>query len=231
MRRALVLGGTGAVGSAVARELCAAGVACTLAYHQNAARAEALAAELDCRVARVDATDGAQLAALIRDGGPFDILVFAAGTLERAALLDLTDAAFDAAFAVNARSALIACREIAPAMIERGGGDILLVGGLDRAQSLPVPVAYAATQGMLAALSMALAKELGPHGVRINMVALGLLDAGLSLALDARLREDFLAFSALRRFGTPAEAARAIAWLALHNRYLNGKVIPINGGL
>lgn len=231
MRRALVLGGTGAVGSAVARELRTREVTCTLGYHQNAARAEALAGELGCQIARLDATDGRGLAAFIRESGPFDILVHAAATLERAPLAELTDAAFDAAFALNARSALIACREIAPAMIDRGDGDILLVGGLDRAQSLPVPVAYAATQGMLAAMAMALAKELGPHGVRINMIALGLLDTGLSLALDNRLREDFLAFSALRRFGTAAEAAVAIAWLALHNRYLNGKVIPINGGL
>ena len=92
-------------------------------------------------------------------------------------------------------------------------------------------MAYAASQGTLAAMTMALAKELGPHGVHINMLALGLLDAGLSLGLTPKLREDFLAFSALRRFGTPDEVARAIVWLACHNRYLNGKVIPINGGL
>ena len=106
-----------------------------------------------------------------------------------------------------------------------------LVGGMDRAQSLPVPVAYAAAQGALAAMTMAMAKELGPLGVHVNMIALGLLDDGLSLALDASLRSDFLQYSGLRRFGTTAEVARAVAWLALNSAYLNGKVIPLNGGL
>jgi NAD(P)-dependent dehydrogenase (short-subunit alcohol dehydrogenase family) len=78
---------------------------------------------------------------------------------------------------------------------------------------------------------MALAKELGPRGIRINLVALGVLDAGLSRELSPELLEDYKQFSALRRLGTPREAARAVLWLALHNRYMNGKVLAVNGGI
>jgi 3-oxoacyl-[acyl-carrier protein] reductase len=84
---------------------------------------------------------------------------------------------------------------------------------------------------MLAALTMALAKELGPRGIRVNMAALGVLDSGLSRDLDIKLLADYQVFSALRRCGTPAEAARAILWLALENSYMNGKVLPVNGGI
>jgi 3-oxoacyl-[acyl-carrier protein] reductase len=63
------------------------------------------------------------------------------------------------------------------------------------------------------------------------MIALGVLDAGLSRGLANRRRSDYMAFSALRRAGTCAEAARAIAWLALDNAFIQGKVVPVTGGI
>lgn len=116
-------------------------------------------------------------------------------------------------------------------MARAGYGSIVLVGALDRTQSLPAPVPFAASQGMLAAMTMALAKELGPSGILVNMVALGILEEGLARALSPQVRADFLSFSALRRAGTPREAARAILWLALENTYMSGKVMPVNGGI
>ena len=80
-------------------------------------------------------------------------------------------------------------------------------------------------------MTMALAKELGASGVRANLLALGILDEGLSRGMDEALLADYRRFSALRRTGTPAEVARVVAWLALDNRYLTGRVIPVNGGL
>ena len=230
-RSALVLGGSGAVGSAVVRELRKTGARCVFTYHAREARAHALAKEVDATAVRVDAEDAAALTALAQAHRNVDLFVHCVASLDSRAAHDLDDVSYDRAQAVSSRSAFILCRELSRAMVERGRGDILLVGGMDRAQSLPIPVSFAASQGTLAALTMAFAKELGPHGVNINMVALGLLDEGLSLGLSDALREDYLTFSALRRFGTAAEAARAIVWLGLHNRYLNGKVIPINGGV
>jgi 3-oxoacyl-[acyl-carrier protein] reductase len=84
---------------------------------------------------------------------------------------------------------------------------------------------------MLGAMVMAIAHELGPRGVRINMVALGILNEGLSQGLLAQSRKDYETFSALRRVGTPDEAARMIVWLALENRYIQGKIVPVNGGI
>jgi 3-oxoacyl-[acyl-carrier protein] reductase len=84
---------------------------------------------------------------------------------------------------------------------------------------------------MLSGMTMALGKELGPRGVRINMVALGLLEGGLSRQIAPALVADYKTFSALRRLGQPDEAARVILWLALENTYVNGKVLSVNGGL
>jgi NAD(P)-dependent dehydrogenase (short-subunit alcohol dehydrogenase family) len=62
-------------------------------------------------------------------------------------------------------------------------------------------------------------------------VALGILGVGLTEDLDARRREEYLSFSALRRLGTPEQAAAAVLWLALDNRYMTGRVVAANGGL
>jgi 3-oxoacyl-[acyl-carrier protein] reductase len=108
---------------------------------------------------------------------------------------------------------------------------IVLVGALDRTQSLPLPPHFAATQGALAALAMALGHELGSAGIFVNLVALGLLDGGLSRELVSRRRKDYETFSALRRLGTTKEAAKVIVWLALENTFIQGKVVSANGGI
>jgi 3-oxoacyl-[acyl-carrier protein] reductase len=116
-------------------------------------------------------------------------------------------------------------------MAERRRGSIVFVCALDRGQSLPLPPAFAAAQGALGALAMALAKELGAAGVRVNAVSLGPLAGGLSTALPARLSTDYETFSALRRRGTAEEAARAIAWMLLDAEFVTGRCLAANGGL
>ena len=78
---------------------------------------------------------------------------------------------------------------------------------------------------------MAVAHEVGPRDIRVNLVALGPLEGGISEGLSARRRKDYQTFSALRRPGTPDEAAKVIAWLALENGFIQGKVISVNGGI
>ncbi|WP_437738162.1 SDR family NAD(P)-dependent oxidoreductase [Sorangium sp. So ce1335] len=235
MKHAIVFGGTGAVGAAVLRALAARGATATFTYFRGADRAAALSRELGFRAVQLDLTDAAALRAFVARLGADEpapaAAIHCAGALDPTPGLDLSDEAWDRAYASNARAAFLVARDVGALMARGGGGEIVLVGGLDRAQSLPIPVAFAASQGMIAATAMALAKELGPRQVRVNMVALGLLDAGLSAQLGADLRDEYLAFSALRRLGTPDEAARAIVWLALHNTYVSGKVVPVNGGI
>lgn len=227
-RRAVVLGGTGAVGAAVLAELARRGVATVFSYHASEERARALAAEHGCEPFRVDLADPAATRAALDALATPSVLIHCAAISGALALEEVDAATYARAMAVNVQSAFVAAQWIA----SRGAPcDVVLVGGLDRTQSLPLPVHFAATQGALSALAMALAHELGPRGVRVNQVALGVLDGGLSGGLATRRRRDYEAFSALRRAGTPAEAAKAIAWLALENTFIQGKVISVNGGI
>jgi len=234
-RRALVLGGSGAVGGAIVETLAGRGVDVAFTFNSGRERALALSRAHAARAIAVDLTRPDAVRGLIggleSEGQAPDILVHAAAITRARKLADLTDADWAAMLAVNVTSAVVAAQALAPGLAARGGGDLVFLGGLDRAQSVTAPVGYAATQGALAAMTMALAKELGAAGVRANMLALGILDAGLSGGMEDALLADYRRFSALRRTGTAAEVARAVAWLALDNRYMTGRVIPVNGGL
>ncbi len=232
--KALVFGGSGAVGAEVVRGLAAAGIPVVFTYLSRKDRAEALAREVSQRAVTLDLERAEAIRALLRDlerdGAP-NVFIHCAAVSRAVPLAEIADDEWSRTLAVNAGSAFVAAQGLAPAMARDGFGRIVLVGALDRTQSIAAPVHFAASQGMLSAMTMALAKELGPRGVLVNMVALGLLDSGLSRDADPKLVSDYRTFSALRRTGTPAEAARAILWLALENAYMNGKVVPVNGGL
>ena len=226
-RSALVFGGTGAVGSAVVRALAGRGIGGAFTYLDNDERARGLAAELGFRALRCDLASAGAVRDLLATLDPApDVVIHCAAIAGPGGLAELDDPIWDRLMAVNARPALLAAEHLAGR-----GGDLVVVGALDRTQSLPLPVGFAATQGALSAMVMALGHELGPRGVRANMVALGPMGGGMSESLGAESRRDYRKFSALRREGKPEEAARTIVWLALENRYVQGKVIPVNGGI
>ena len=231
VKRALVFGGTGHVGSAVLRRLATAGVPTTFTYRKNADKARALASEYSMNALELDIRDASAVRAALSGIEPPNVFVHCAGVSDDSCLADIGDEAFDELYLVNARSAFVACQALAPAMAAAGGGSMVLVGALDRTQSVPVPVHFAASQGMLSAMTMALAKELGGDGILVNMLAIGLLDGGIGAAVMPMLVEEYVKFSALRRLGTADEVARVIGWLALENSYVNGRVIAVNGGI
>jgi 3-oxoacyl-[acyl-carrier protein] reductase len=232
-RRALVLGGTGAVGSAVLKELARRGVPSVFTYHRSEEKARALALEHKHRAVQVDLADAAATRAFLGelegDSPRPDVLIHCAGVAAPLALHEIGPEALREAIGVSAESAFLASQWIAAG--GRSDADIVIVTALDRTQSLPLPVHFAAAQGMQSAMVMALAHELGPRNIRVNAVALGVLKSGLSHGLMERRRKDYEKFSALRRMGAPDEAARTIVWLALENTYIQGKVISVNGGI
>jgi len=230
--RALVLGGTGAIGSAVVRGLAARGVATTFTWRTNETRASALAREHGATAMRVDLTKPDAIRGLFAAEALFDVLVCCAAIHPRGKLDTLDDGAFDAAIALSGRATFVAVQELARRLVAaKRPGSVVLVGALERAQSLPLSAPFAAAQGMLGPLAMAFAKELGPHGILVNLVAGGLVGEGVSRDLEASNVEDYKKLSALRRLGTPDEIAAPIVFLALDNRYMTGKTLAANGGI
>lgn len=237
--RCIVTGGTGAVGAAVVRALCARGASVGLTFHRAEDLARSLVDELGVAARRLDLLRPADVGRVARELadelGGVDAFVHAAGlastqdppTHDR--LEDVDPDGFDRLMGVGVRGALLCVQALAPRF--EGGGNVVLLGSVDGRKPVPTPVPYATSKAALTGMARALAKELGPRDIRVNVVAPGILDAGSSSVLQPSLREQYLEHSALRRFGRVEEAAALVVSLALDNTYLTAQTVVIDGGL
>lgn len=243
--RCLVLGGSGALGGAVVRALASAGARVAFTFHAGRAATERLAVDvpgataIEADLARVSEAERAVGEAAAALGG-LDALVHCAvvGTGHEPeapgvgrSMQETGEAEWDRVIAVNLKSAYFAARAAAEHLRAAGGGNIVFVGSIDGEKPVPSPVHYAASKAALSGMTRAMAKELGKDRIKVNCVAPGVLDAGLSRLLSDELRREFLKHSAQKRLGRPAEIAAVIDWLARENTYVTAQVIVIDGGL
>ena len=239
---ALVTGGGAGIGRAVAEALGARGATVAAHYFKSREGAQAVCAALDGRAAafQADLTSGDEVRGLLRTVesqlGPIDILVNNAGDLiARRSLVEMTEAMFRQVIDVNLTSTFLCCQAVAPSMIARGTGAIINMSSLaGHNGGGPGAFAYAAAKAAIIALTKAIAKELGPKGIRANCVSPGLIGQtqfhGRFTAPDAF---DAAAKTVpLGRAGTPMDVAHVVAFLASDEAaYLAGETIEINGGM
>ena len=175
-KRALVTGASSGIGLGAAAALAQAGAEVTLAA-RSADRLAAIAGEmaaegLAARVLAFDVTDVSAAADAVAQGGPFDILVNAAGLARHSPAIDTTEADYDAVADLNLRAAYFLTRAVARGLIAAGRPGSLInvssqmgrVGGPDRA-------VYCATKHAVEGFTKAMAIEWAPHGIRVNCVA------------------------------------------------------------
>ncbi|MGC4095260.1 MAG: SDR family oxidoreductase [Polyangiaceae bacterium] len=234
----IVFGGSGALGAAICRALTSDGARVGFTYFRGEAKAHELARQLPGSACRqLDLTQVGDIARVLgelrAELGEVRGFVHAATLTSAAkqphfeAIADAEAEAFDRLFAVNVRSAFFACRELSRDF----SGNIVLLGSLDGAKSVPSPVAYAASKGALGALARALSKELGPRGVRVNVVAPGVLESGSSTSVPSELRAEYLKHCGLKRFGRLEEIAGLVSYLTLFNSYVTGQTLVADGAL
>ena len=227
---AVVIGGSGNVGREVCRMLGERGVPFGYTFHNNPnAGIDAPSNALDVNdVAGIDAA----IDAFVDELGPIHALINCAaiGTAHLA-LHEIDVAAWDAMIAVNTRPSFFAARRASHHMRQNGGGSIVLLGSIDGVKSAPSPVHYAASKGALAAMVKAMAKELGPDNIRVNSVAPGILERGLSASVPDDLRQEYLKHCGLKRLGRVEEIASLVVWLATENTFVSGQTIVVDGGL
>jgi NAD(P)-dependent dehydrogenase (short-subunit alcohol dehydrogenase family) len=229
------------LGRAVCETLAARGARIGISYFRGADVATGLTQRLPNVTARqVDLTSVPDLDRacdeLANDLGGVDALIHTAGigTVRDPGgfdkILDIDEPGWDRLMAVNVRSAFFAIKRLLEPLTE-ARGNIVLMGSVDGLRSVPAPVHYGSSKGALRSMVLALSKELGPSGIKVNMVAPGLLEGGLSRLMPDDLRAEFFKHCGLRRTGRMAEIAEIIAHLALENTYMTGQAIMIDGAL
>ena len=238
----VVIGGSGAVGRVVCRTLAARGARVGFTYLTNdtvareltAAIPDSLALALDVRdVGAIDRT----LGEFEQRFGRIDALINCAaiglspGETGHERIDHVTEDGWETMLAVNTKASYFAVRRVAGLMRDRGGVNIVLLGSIDGVKPAPAPVHYAASKAALAGMIRAMAKELGPRGIRINSVAPGVLEDGLSRSLPEPLRREYLKHCGLKRFGRIDEVASLVTWLAIENTLVTGQTLVLDGAL
>ena len=225
----IVTGAGQGQGAAEARLLAARG-ATVIALDLGAAPAEALPG---AEYRQLDVTDEAGWTALSQDlagrYGRVDGLVANAGVTWRARLLDVTPADLRRVHEVNVTGALLAIQAVAPLMT--AGGSIVLVGSA-AALTGHFPAAYTASKWALRGLAKAACLELGPRGIRVNIIHPGYIDTPMTASAAPAFRAANLAETPLGRAGTPGDVAPLAAFLLSDDAsYISGAEIPVDGGM
>ena len=239
-KTAIVTGGSRGIGAAAALLLAREGWRVAVGCHRHPDRAQALCDRLRreggeavpfCGDVSLVAEMEAQVQAVVERWGQIDLLVNNAGIAQQKLFTDITEAEWDRMFAVNAKGLYACCRAVVPGMIRRHSGNIINVSSMWGQAGASCEVHYSAAKAAVIGFTKALAKELGPSGIRVNCVAPGVIATEMNAALDGETLDALREETPLGTIGTPEEAARAILWLAGNGAsFVTGQVIGVNGG-
>ena len=229
MSHVLITGGSRGIGAAAVRVFARAGYEVSFIYEKSAEAAAALAAETGARAIRCDAADTEAVAAAVASLPPVDVLVNNAGISHVGLISQISPEEWDRLFAVNVKSIYNTVRAVLPAMLQRQAGAVVNVSSMWGQAGASCEAAYSATKGAVIALTQALARELGPSGIRVNAVSPGVIDTDMNAHLSEEDKQALAEDTPLGRIGTPEEAAKAILFLA-EAGFITGQNLPVNGG-
>ncbi|PPJ12178.1 oxidoreductase [Nocardia nova] len=235
---ALVTGGSRGIGAAIARRLAADGMDVALTYRGAAQAAEAVAADIRglgrrAIAVQADSADAAQVVAAVHrtaaELGGVDILVNNAGIFPAKPFTHFTVAEIDEALHIHARAAFVAA-QTALAYMDRGGRIISIGSNLSERALFEGLTLYNLSKSALNGFTRALARELGPRGITVNLVQPGSTDTDMNPAASSHA-ENQLRHSALGRFGEADDVAGVVAFLAgPSGARLTGATLTVDGG-
>ena len=242
-RIGLVTGGGGGIGREIARRLAREGMAIAVLDRERAS-AEAVATEIDGLALAADVTSPEEVSravgAVLARFQTIDVLVNNAGVAWMGPALDTPIEALRAMLRVNVEGVFIVSRAVLPHMIPRRSGSIVNLASWAGKTGNAYFAGYSASKFAVIGLTQALAREMAPHGIRVNAICPGIVvDTAMRTAIEAQQRQYGLPETAEReksipigRVSVPEDVARAAAFLASdESSYMTGESINLSGGL
>ena len=231
----LITGGSRGIGAAMVRLFSVRGWRTAFTYLNSGDQALALARETGALALRCDSRseqDTAAMAeAVLRSFRHVDALICNAGVSWTGLLQDMTAAEWDDLFSVHVRGAFLATRAFLPGMISRKSGSILYVSSMWGQTGASCEAAYSACKAALIGLGKAMAKEVGPSGVRVNCLCPGVIQTDMLREYPAEALEALREETPLLRLGTAQDAAQAAFFLCgQESAFITGQALGVNGG-
>ena len=229
MSTIVITGGSRGIGAAAVELFASRGHEVYFLYEKSHEAAEAVAAKTGAKAICCDVADSKAVKAAFAQIGAVDVLICNAGVMWFGLMSMMEEDAWDRIFNVNVKGIYNCVNAAMPAFLEKHAGSIITVSSMWGQVGASCEAAYSATKGAIIALTKALAKELGPSGIRVNCVAPGVILTDMCASVAPEILEEMAEETPVGRNGTPMDVAKAMEYLA-NAEFITGQVLPVNGG-
>lgn len=229
MKHVVITGGSRGIGAAAVKAFCARGDQVTFLYEKNTAAAQSIAAQTGAKAVQVDLTDTKAVQDFFAGLDDLDVLVNNAGISVTGLISQTSEEDWLRLFDVNVHSVYRTVNAALPLFLKKHTGCIINLSSMWGQVGASCETGYSATKGAIIALSKALAKELGPSGIRVNAVAPGVIMTDMMAFASEETLQELREESPIGLLGTPEDVAQAILYLA-DAPFVTGQVLGVNGG-
>ena len=229
MSTIVITGGSRGIGAAAVELFSARGDQVYFLYEKDHEAAQKVAQKTGATAICCDVADTAAVKAAFRQIPDVDVLICNAGIVHYGLMSMMEEADWDRIFAVNVKGIYNCVNAAMPAFLSKHSGSIITVSSMWGQVGASCEAAYSATKGAVIALTKALAKELGPSGIRVNCVAPGVILTDMCANVAQAVLEEMAEEACVGRNGTPEDVAKAMAYLADAD-FITGHVLSVNGG-
>ena len=240
-KTALVTGASGGIGKYIAEELALRGAKVALNYNSSEKAAEAIRnqiranggeAEIFCCDIRSNSAVRDMIKEIEEAFGGIDILVNNAGVALDARIHKMPEEYFDNTMAINVKGTWNTMQHVLPMMMEKKEGAIINISSVSGIAGNIGQSAYSGSKAAVIGMTKTVAKEAAAYGIRVNAVAPGFIEVGMSSQISDKLREMLVQQIPMKRQGKGEEVAKTVAFLASDDAgYITGQVIEVNGGM
>lgn len=229
MKTTVITGGSRGIGAAAVAEFARRGDRVFFLYEKEHEAARAVAESTGATAICADVSDGEAVRAAFDQIGPVDVLACNAGICHYGLMSSMEEAQWDRIFDVNVKGIYHCVNAAMSGFLAKQSGCIITVSSMWGEVGSSCEAAYSATKGAILALTKALAKELGPSGIRVNAVSPGVILTDMCAGVDPQVLEALRQETPVGRNGLPEDVAKAMVFLAEAD-FITGQVLPVNGG-